>query len=137
MQERYSRRAFWNDACLKFAVFSPTGLQPTYSDAMPIYEYRCKACGAETEIMQRISDPAVRKCPACGKLRLVKSISAAGFRLSGGGWYESDFKSGGKKNMAGDQSEPAVKLAGKEKPADAAKPAKPDKKTESKAKTTK
>ena len=66
---------------------------------MPIYEYVCKACGTESEIMHKISDPAPKKCPECGKPKLTKQISAAGFRLSGGGWYETDFKSGNKKNV--------------------------------------
>ena len=73
---------------------------------MPIYDYHCKLCGADTEIMHKISDPTPKKCPECGKPGLVKQVSASGFRLSGGGWYETDFKSGGKKNLAdkGDKS---------------------------------
>lgn len=67
---------------------------------MPIYEYTCQACGHETEVMHKISDPAPKKCPECGKPRLAKQISAAGFRLAGGGYYETDFKSGAKKNIA-------------------------------------
>lgn len=74
---------------------------------MPIYEYFCQACGSETELMQRISEPPATDCPSCGKPALTKQVSAAGFRLNGGGWYETDFKSGGKKNVAGDKSEPA------------------------------
>ncbi|WP_028007721.1 FmdB family zinc ribbon protein [Solimonas flava] len=69
---------------------------------MPIYDYHCTACGADTEVMHKISDPPATVCPACGKPNLVKQVSAAGFRLSGGGWYETDFKSGSKKNIAGD-----------------------------------
>ena len=73
---------------------------------MPIYEYTCKACGAETEVMQRLSDAPAKDCPVCGKKKsLVKSMSAPGFRLSGGGWYETDFKSGKKKNLAGEGAE--------------------------------
>ena len=64
---------------------------------MPIYEYVCKACGHEAEIMHKISDPAPKKCPECGKPRLAKQMSATGFRLAGGGYYETDFKSGSKK----------------------------------------
>jgi putative FmdB family regulatory protein len=70
---------------------------------MPIYEYECQACGEELEAWQKISDEPLKKCPACGKMKLQKLISAAGFRLKGGGWYETDFKSSGKKNLAGDQ----------------------------------
>jgi putative FmdB family regulatory protein len=70
---------------------------------MPIYEYQCKSCGHELEAMQKISDDPLKECPACGDLALTKLISAAGFRLKGGGWYETDFKSGKdkKKNLAG------------------------------------
>ncbi|PLY13931.1 MAG: transcriptional regulator [Sedimenticola sp.] len=66
---------------------------------MPIYEYRCDACGHELEKMQKMSDAPLTECPACGKEQLQKLISAAGFRLKGGGWYETDFKSGQKKNV--------------------------------------
>lgn len=67
---------------------------------MPIYEYRCQSCGHELEKLQRIADPVLKKCPACGKQRLRRLISAAGFRLKGGGWYETDFKQGNKRNLA-------------------------------------
>jgi len=67
---------------------------------MPIYDYHCTLCGADTEVMHKISDPPATDCPECGKPGLVKQVSAAGFRLSGGGWYETDFKSGSKKNLA-------------------------------------
>lgn len=77
---------------------------------MPIYEYVCKACGHEAEIMHKVSDPTPRKCPECGKPKLAKQISAAGFRLSGGGWYETDFKSGNKRNVV-EKSEPAAACA--------------------------
>jgi putative FmdB family regulatory protein len=69
---------------------------------MPIYEYQCKACGALHEALQKISDPPLVDCPACGAPELKKKVSAAAFRLKGGGWYETDFKSGNKKNLAGD-----------------------------------
>ncbi len=67
---------------------------------MPFYEYRCEACGHEFEAMQKMSDEPLKECPECGKPALVKLISASGFRLKGGGWYETDFKSGKKKNLA-------------------------------------
>lgn len=67
---------------------------------MPIYEYQCEACGERTEALQKMSDAPLTDCPKCGKPALQKLISAAGFRLSGGGWYETDFKSGSKKNVA-------------------------------------
>ncbi len=67
---------------------------------MPIYEYRCAECGHEMEKLQKISDPPLAECPACGKPALEKLVSAPGFRLKGGGWYETDFKQGDKKNIA-------------------------------------
>ena len=67
---------------------------------MPIYEYQCTACDKEIEALQKISDAPLQKCPACGEPALKKKISAAAFRLKGGGWYETDFKTGDKKNLA-------------------------------------
>lgn len=69
---------------------------------MPIYEYTCRACGQDMEKLQKISDEPLRDCPECGEPELVKKVSAAGFRLKGGGWYETDFKSGDKKNVISD-----------------------------------
>lgn len=68
---------------------------------MPIYEYRCEACGHTFETLQKISDSPLVRCPACGKDALKKLVSASGFRLKGGGWYETDFKTGKRKNVAG------------------------------------
>ena len=59
---------------------------------MPIYEYRCSACGHQDEFLQKVSDPAITECPACGKPALQKLLSAAGFQLKGSGWYATDFK---------------------------------------------
>ena len=67
---------------------------------MPIYEYVCDACGLEKDIIQRMSADPLTTCPACQKDALRKKISAAGFRLKGSGWYETDFKTGSKKNLA-------------------------------------
>lgn len=69
---------------------------------MPIYEYQCESCKHVLEALQKLSDAPLVDCPACAKPMLKKQISAAGFRLKGGGWYETDFKSGSKKNLAGD-----------------------------------
>ena len=69
---------------------------------MPIYEYQCQGCNHELEKLQKISDEPLSVCPQCGEPQLKRKISAAGFRLKGGGWYETDFKSGSKKNLAGD-----------------------------------
>ena len=68
---------------------------------MPIYEYSCGACGHELEVLQKLSDAPLTDCPACGKAELRKLISAAGFRLKGGGWYETDFK---RKKTAGEKT---------------------------------
>jgi len=64
---------------------------------MPIYEYRCGACGQEHEVLQKASEPPLVKCPACGKRKLQKLLSAAGFQLKGSGWYATDFKGGAQK----------------------------------------
>ena len=72
---------------------------------MPIYEYRCQSCNHELEVMQKLSDPELSDCPACGQPELKKLISVVGFRLKGGGWYETDFKGGDKKkNVVKDDS---------------------------------
>jgi putative FmdB family regulatory protein len=71
---------------------------------MPIYEYQCQSCQHELEALQKISDDPLRECPACGAAALSKKVSAAAFRLKGGGWYETDFKTGNKKNLAGDST---------------------------------
>lgn len=63
---------------------------------MPIYEYRCSSCGHELEAMQKFSDPVLTHCPQCRNEALVKLVSAAGFQLKGGGWYQTDFRGGGK-----------------------------------------
>ena len=64
---------------------------------MPIYEYECDACGHRLEAIQKLSDAPLTDCPACAAARLKKQVSAAAFRLKGSGWYETDFKGGGKK----------------------------------------
>ncbi len=68
---------------------------------MPIYEYRCDNCGHELEAFQMLNEDPLKQCPKCDTDNLIKKISAAGFRLKGGGWYETDFKKGNKKNVAG------------------------------------
>ncbi len=69
---------------------------------MPIYEYYCQACGHEHEALQKINDAVLTDCPVCSKPELIRKVSAAGFRLKGSGWYETDFKGGNKRNVAGD-----------------------------------
>ena len=71
---------------------------------MPIYEYLCETCGHQQEALQKISDKPLTDCEACQQPTLKKMISAAGFRLSGSGWYETDFKSSNKKNLTGDSN---------------------------------
>jgi putative FmdB family regulatory protein len=60
---------------------------------MPIYEYKCAACGHQDEHLQKVSERPLTKCPACGKKKYEKQLSAAGFQLKGSGWYATDFKS--------------------------------------------
>ena len=64
---------------------------------MPIYEYRCEACGHQDDHLQKISEPQLSVCPACHKPAYKKMLSAAGFQLKGSGWYATDFKTAGKK----------------------------------------
>lgn len=75
---------------------------------MPIYEYQCDACGHKLEKLQKISDDRLRDCPACDQPKLTKLVSAAAFRLKGAGWYETDFKTGKKKNVT-DASDSSTK----------------------------
>ncbi len=72
---------------------------------MPIYEYECQECGHRHEALQKISEDPLTDCPACNKSALKKLVSAAGFRLSGSGWYETDFKSKNKKNLTKSDSD--------------------------------
>lgn len=80
---------------------------------MPIYEYRCQECGHELEKLQRMSEAPLLDCPACERPALRRLISAAGFRLKGSGWYETDFKQGQKRNLADGAGE--AKAEGKAK----------------------
>lgn len=82
---------------------------------MPIYEYRCEACGRQHEALQKISDKPLKACPSCGKRALRRLMSAPRFRLKGAGWYETDFKSDKdkKRNLAdsGGEAAPASAAA--------------------------
>lgn len=84
---------------------------------MPFYEYLCTECGRHTELLQRMSDPPATECPSCHAQALVKQVSAAGFRLKGGGWYETDFKSSGQRNLVGEGGGETAKADGGEKKA--------------------
>jgi len=90
---------------------------------MPIYEYKCSACGHQEDHLCKVSDAPLTKCPACGKKKYAKQLTAAGFQLKGSGWYATDFKGGKKAETA----KPEAKAEGK---ADAA-----ETKTEAKAET--
>lgn len=89
---------------------------------MPTYEYACGACGNVSEINHRMTAPTPTDCPQCGKPALSKLMSASSFRLKGSGWYETDFKSEGKRNLAGD-APPAEKASGEAASAAPSKPA--------------
>jgi putative FmdB family regulatory protein len=88
---------------------------------MPFYEYECQACKFYTEVMQKITDAPLTKCPSCGKRKLKKLVSAPVFRLKGGGWYETDFKgdSENKRNLVGADKDEAKAESKPEAKADA------------------
>ena len=91
---------------------------------MPIYGYECSSCEHTFDVLQKMSDPKLVDCPDCGEATLRKQLSAPKFRLKGKGWYETDFKTGDKRNLAGEAEK---KAATKAKEVD-----KPAKKTETK-----
>ena len=95
---------------------------------MPIYEYRCEACGHQEEFLQKVSEPPLTKCPACKKKTFKKLLSAAGFQLKGSGWYATDFRNNGKK-----PSEKKTDVKPAEGKSESKTESKPDSKTESKA----
>jgi putative FmdB family regulatory protein len=94
---------------------------------MPFYEYQCAACGHHHEELQKVTDRPLRKCPACGRAALKRLVSAPVFRLKGGGWYETDFKSEKeeKRNIAGEKEPAAAEGSAAEKPKDDKPEAKP------------
>ncbi len=110
---------------------------------MPFYEYECQSCKFYTELMQKISDPPLLKCPSCGKRTMQKLVSAPVFRLKGSGWYETDFKSDkeGKRNLAereepkpaAEESKPEAKAPAAESTAKPAEPKTPSVTTSSAA----
>ena len=67
---------------------------------MPIYEYACRSCEHQFETIHKASEPVLTDCPECGEASLRKLLSAPVFRLKGSGWYETDFKTGDKKNVS-------------------------------------
>jgi len=80
---------------------------------MPIYEYKCNACDHRLEKLQRMSDDPLRVCPECNQEELAKLVSAAGFRLTGTGWYETDFKNKGNKSSESGSSASGASGTGK------------------------
>jgi len=78
---------------------------------MPIYAYRCAACGHTFDQLQKLSDPDPETCPECGAPQVARQLTAPQFRLSGGGWYETDFKKDGdkKRNLTGKDESSAPK----------------------------
>lgn len=79
---------------------------------MPIYAYKCDACGHAKDVLQKMSDPQLTDCPSCGQATFKKQLTAAGFQLKGTGWYVTDFREGGGKNSA-----PAVDAKSSDSPA--------------------
>jgi len=94
---------------------------------MPIYDYKCSKCEHQFEVIQRLSDNPVESCPACNKKTVKKLVSAPSFRLKGAGWYETDFKTGSKKNIVDTKDEKSKQP--KEKTTDKSKSKSSDKKT--------
>jgi putative FmdB family regulatory protein len=102
---------------------------------MPFYEYECPHCRYHDEVLQKINDKPLTKCPSCGKKGLKKLMSAPVFRLKGSGWYETDFKSDqeNKRNLAGAEKEEAKSDAKADDKKDAQKDGKSDAKPDAKA----
>jgi putative FmdB family regulatory protein len=75
-------------------------LQKTPFESMPIYAYKCESCGHAKDVLQKMSDPLLTDCPACGAPAFKKQLTAAGFQLKGSGWYATDFKAGGSNTSA-------------------------------------
>ncbi|MDB2611770.1 zinc ribbon domain-containing protein [Gammaproteobacteria bacterium] len=96
---------------------------------MPIYEYKCSKCEYQFELIQRFSDNPVEICPECNKQAVTKLVSAPSFRLKGGGWYETDFKTGSKKNIVDSKDEKSKQPKEKTKTTDKSKSKSSDKKT--------
>jgi putative FmdB family regulatory protein len=92
---------------------------------MPIYAYKCSACGFAKDALQKMSDAPLTVCPACGASAFEKQVTAAGFQLKGSGWYVTDFRDGGgkKAETAPASSGDAAAAPAAAKPADAASPA--------------
>lgn len=101
--------------------------------AVPIYEYRCGACGFQKEYLQRISDALLKDCPECGKSAFTKMVTAAGFQLKGSGWYVTDFKDKGSAKPKPDAAKSTDAPKKDEAKTDVKSDAKTETKTESKS----
>jgi putative FmdB family regulatory protein len=84
---------------------------------MPIYAYKCASCGHAKDVLQKMSDPQLTVCPACGAATFNKQVTAAGFQLKGSGWYATDFKGGAPATAPAADGEPAKAPAEGTKPA--------------------
>jgi len=89
---------------------------------MPIYAYRCSACGHAQDVLRKVSDPPLTVCPACGAPTFVKQVTAAGFQLKGSGWYVTDFRDGSKKSGKAANGEAAAKEGGESAAAGSSEP---------------
>ena len=89
---------------------------------MPIYAYKCSACGHAKDVLQKMSDAPLSVCPACGAASFSKQLTAAGFQLKGSGWYVTDFKSGSAPAPSAAPASPADAKPAEAKPSEA-KPA--------------
>ena len=96
---------------------------------MPIYEYKCSKCEHQFEVIQRFSDNPIQICPECNKKSVQKLVSAPSFRLKGGGWYETDFKTGSKKNIVDTKDEKQKQPKEQTKTTEKSKSKSTDKKT--------
>lgn len=83
---------------------------------MPIYEYECQSCGRPHEALQKVNDAPLIDCPSCGQPKLGRILSAAGFRLKGAGWYETDFKKDNRRNLAGEEGASTSASGGESSP---------------------
>jgi putative FmdB family regulatory protein len=104
-----------------------TDQQPLHESTlpMPIYAYRCDACGHAKDVLQKMSDPVLTTCPACGAEAFQKQVTAAGFQLKGSGWYVTDFRggaSGAPSDKAADGNAKPAATAETGKSSDAASP---------------
>ena len=102
---------------------------------MPIYEYKCSECGHFMDALQGVNDSPLEVCPQCSEKSLKKLISAPNFRLSGEGWYETDFKTGSKKNIADNGKSETKKKESNQQSSDSKSDKKKEKKKDNSSKT--